>query len=264
MFTWGSKFFFGTFAAAFVGALVYGLTTGGGPVGVLSYGYKGGVGDHAGYTLLMSVAWISLLLGVISVLVRDGDAEDMAIVAGVEDPIAVRPPSGPAVAAPLTAVGIGCLALSLAVGQAFLFLGIAIIGVAAIDWMIQAWSERVTGDPRVNSIIRNRILGPIQIPMFSLVGVAAVAIAMSRVMLAVSKTGAVIAASAAALFIFLSAVMIAKSKAPRPIVSAIVSFGVVAVLAGGVIGAVAGEREGESHGEELEELEEESLVGEGE
>ena len=35
MFTWGSKYLFGVSLAAFVGAVAYGLITGGDPVGVL-------------------------------------------------------------------------------------------------------------------------------------------------------------------------------------------------------------------------------------
>lgn len=265
MFTWGSKYFFGIFVAAYLGAIAYGLITGGGPVGVVSYGYKGGVGEHTGYTMLMTASVLSLLLGIVSVIVRDGDAEDMAVVAGADHAIAVRPPASPSVSAPLAALGIGSLALSLAVGDAFLYLGLAVIAVAAIDWMIQAWAERATGDDQVNGIIRNRILGPIQVPMLSMVAIAAVAISISRVLLAVSKTGAVVLASVAALFIFLSSILIAKSRAPRPIVSALVSFGVVAVFAGGVVGAVAGEYESEHGGEHGgEHSEDESHSEEGE
>ena len=93
MFTWGSKYFIGIFVAAFLGAVAYGLITGGGPVGVISMGYKGGVGEHTGYTILMSTSLLSLFLGVMSVITRDGDAEDMAERAGVEQAIAVRPPA---------------------------------------------------------------------------------------------------------------------------------------------------------------------------
>ena len=58
MFTTGSKWFFGLAAFAFVAALVYGGATNPSEVGmstftgVLTLGYKGGVGDHFGYSVL--------------------------------------------------------------------------------------------------------------------------------------------------------------------------------------------------------------------
>ena len=121
---------------------------------------------------------------------------------------------------------------------------------------MQAWSERATGDDEVNASSVDRVIGPFQIPMLSVLAIVVMAVGLSRVMLAVSKTGAVVFVAAAAVFIFGGAVLIAKSRAPRAIVSAIVTFGAVAVLAGGIVGAVAGEREfheeehGEDHSEE--------------
>jgi hypothetical protein len=249
MFTWGSKYLFGIFAAAFGAAVAYGLITGGGPVGVISMGYKGGVGEHVGYTILMSASLLALFLGIVSVISRDGDAEDMAALAGVDHAIGVRPPASSSIAGPLTGFGIACLALGVAVGQAFLYLGIAVLAVVAIEWMVQAWAERATADDGVNDVIRRRILGPIQVPMLSLLAIAVVVISLSRILLAVSKTGSVVIVSVAATFVFLSAVLIAKSRAPRSIVSALVSFGAVAVLAGGVVGAVQGERDFHHHDE---------------
>jgi hypothetical protein len=250
MFTWGSKYLFGISLAAFVAAVAYGLITGGGPVGVISGGYKGGVGEHVGYIMLIATSFGALVLGIVSVIVRDGDSEDMSSLAGADHALAVKPPVGLSIAAPLTAFGIACLALGIAVSQAFLYLGIAVLLVVGIEWLVQAWSERATGDDQVNEIIRKRILGPIQVPMLGLLGIAVVVLGISRVLLAVSKTGSVVVASVAAVFVFLSAILISKSKAPRSIVSAIVTFGAVAVLAGGVVGAVSGERDFHHHGEE--------------
>ncbi len=250
MFTWGSKYLFGVSVAAILGAIVYGLVTGGGPVGVISMGYKGGVGEHTGYAILMAAGFVAMFLGIIGVVTRDGDAEDMAQLAGSERALAVKAPSRLSISAPLAAFGIACLALGLAVSNLFLYLGIAVLIVVGIEWTVQAWSERATGDDEVNDIIRRRVLGPFQIPMLSLLAIVVMAIGLSRVMLAVSKVGAVVFVVCAAAFIFGSAILIAKSRAPRAIVSAIVTFGAVAVLAGGVVGAVAGERDFHEHEEE--------------
>lgn len=259
MFTWGSKYLFGISVAAFVAAVVYGLVTGGGPVGVISGGYKGGVGDHVGYTMLLSTSFGALVLGIVSVIARDGDSEDMSALAGAEHALAVKPPTGLSIAAPLTAFGIGCLVVGVAVSTVFLYLGVAVLLIVGIEWLVQAWSDRATGDDQVNNIIRQRVLGPIEVPMLSLLAIAVIVLGISRILLAVSSTGSVVIASVAAAFVFCSAILITKSKAPRSIVSAIVTFGAVAVLAGGVVGAVSGERDFHHHGEEQGEVE-----GEGE
>lgn len=264
MFTWGSKFLFGVFGAAYLSAIVYGLVSGGGPVGVISLGYKGGVGEHVGYVVLMSAAFVAFTLGVVSVITRDGDSEDMAALAGSEQALAVRPLTGLSVAGPLSAFGIACLAVGVAVSQAFLYLGVAVLFVVAIQWLIQAWSERATGDDEVNNIIRNRVLGPIEVPMLGGLAIAVIVLGISRILLAVSAINAVIVASVAAVFVFASAVMIAKSQAPRAIISAIVSVGAVAVLAGGIVGAVSGERDLHLEGEEIQSEEGESSEEEGE
>ncbi|MDH3292988.1 MAG: hypothetical protein OER95_01545 [Acidimicrobiia bacterium] len=243
MFTWGSKYLFGVCLAAFIGALAYGLITGGEPVGVISLGYKGGVGEHVGYTLLISAGFAALLLGVVGVVTRDGDAEDMSQLVGSERTLSVRPPIGLSIASPLTAFGVACLALGLAVSQAFLYLGIVVLAIVGIEWTVQAWSDRATGDDEINDVIRRRILAPFEVPMLGLLAIAVVVIGLSRILLAVSEAGSVVIATITAAFIFLSAILITKSRAPRAIISAIVTFGAVAVLAGGIVGAVIGERD---------------------
>ena len=262
MFTWGSKYLFGVSLVAFVSAIAYGLITGGGPVGVVSLGYKGGVGEHLGYTLLIGATFATLFLGIVGVITRDGDAEEMAQLAGAERTLSVRPPIGASITSPLAAFGVACLALGVAVSQAVLYLGIAVLVIVGIEWTIQAWSERATGDDEINAVIRQRVLSPFEVPMLSLLAIAVVVLGLSRVLLAVSEVGSVVIAVAAAAFVFLSAVLISKSRAPRAIISAIVTFGAVAVLVGGVVGAVVGERDFH-HGEEPH-ADDDSVVEEGE
>ncbi len=250
MFTWGSKYLFAICGAAFLGAVVYGLVTGGGIVGVLSMGYKGGVGEHTGYAILLAASFSALFLGIVGVITRDGDAEELASRVGVDHALAVKPPSGLSISAPLAAFGIACLALGLAVSNLFLYLGLVVLVIVGLEWTVQAWSERATGDDEVNDIIRRRIIGPFEVPMLSMLAVVVMAIGVSRVLLAVSEIGAVVVAVAAAAFIFGAAVLITKAQAPRAVVSAIVTFGAVAVLAGGVVGAAVGERDFHHHEED--------------
>ncbi len=259
MFTWGSRNLFGVALLAFVGAVVYGLSTGGHIIGALSMGYKHGVGEHVGYTILMGAMFVALLLGVMSVATREGNSEDMSELVGVDHALAVRAPSRPAFWGPLAAFGLACIAVGVATSPAFLYLGFAVLTVTVLEWTVLAWSDRATGDPEVNDVIRSRFLSPMEVPILAMLGIAVIVLGLSRVLLAVSAAGSVIAAVIAAIFVFGSAIFIAKSRAPRSIISAIVAFGAVAVLAGGIVGAAVGEREfhhGEEHGEEGDHAEE--------
>ncbi len=243
MFTWASKYFLGISVIAYVAAIFYGMSSGGSIVGTLSMGYKGGVGEHTGYAILLGVAWVALMLTVVAVMTRDGDAEEMSALVGSERTLAVRPPSGGSMWGPMTAFGIACLAVGVAVSQAFFLLGLVVLAVVTIEWVIQAWSDRATGDAEVNEIVRDRVVGPFEVPMLGSLAIAVVVLGISRILLTVSEVGSVVVAVVAAAFIFGSAVLIAKGRLPRQIVSAIVAFGAVAVLAGGIIGAVNGERD---------------------
>ncbi len=251
MFTWGSRNLLTIGLFAYIGAIIYGITTGGGLIGTLSMGYKGGVGDHVGYTILMGLAFVAALLGVMAIATREGQSEDMSAAAGVDRALAVRPPTAPTYWAPMGAFGVACIALGAAVSQAFLILGIVILVVTAMEWAMTAWSDRATGDPEVNSIIRARLLSPFEVPMLALLGIAVVVLGVSRVLLAApSKTASTTIVVLVAAAIFGCAVLFAKSRASRSVMSGVLAFGAVAVLAGGVVGAALGEREIEHHGEE--------------
>lgn len=263
MFTTGSKFFYGLSIVAFVAAAAYGWTTGGDGLGPLSVGYKGGVGDHLGYALLMGVFFASAFLGGVAFFTRDGEAETLARIAGTEQVPQVTPPTAPSYWGALTAFGLACLMLGVAISQVFLYLGIAVIGVVAVEWMALAWSDRATGDPETNRAVRDRLLGPIEIPMLAALGIATIMIGLSRILLANSKTGAVVAGAIVATLIFGGANVLAQTNAPRRYVSAAVAALGVLVIGGGIVGAIIGEHEidhgGEEHHDEGDSTEEEGL-----
>lgn len=243
MFTWGSKYLFAVAGASLIGAALYGLISGGGLIGVVSLGYKGGVGEHTGYTILVAVAIVSTFLAVLNLMFRDGDAETAAEVAGVDHVLAVSTPRTPSFWGPLAGFGVACMAVGLAVSQAFFILGVVVLAVVTLEWMVLAWSDRATGDDTVNAVIRTRTLGPLEIPMLAMLGIAVVVIGLSRVLLAVPAAGATAVAAIVAAAVFGSAVAIAKSNASRSVITGVVAIAAVAVLAGGIVGAVLGERE---------------------
>lgn len=263
MLTWGSKFFFAVAGFALFGAIVYGLVTGGQPIGVVSGGYKGGVGDHLGYTILVAVSLTALALAVTTIITRDGDADTMAARAGVSSVPDLMPPAGSSIWAPVAAFGVAAIIIGVAVSQAFFILGLAVLFVVGLQWVVLAWSDRATGDPEVNEVIRRRVLGPIEIPMMACLAIAVVAIAISRVFLASGKIGAVVAGSIVAIVVFFGAVALSKIDLKRNALNGIVAIGAVLVLAGGIIGAAIGPAEhGEEHGDDHSD-EEHSEDGEG-
>jgi hypothetical protein len=222
---------------------------------VISSGYKGGVGDHVGYSVLLFAALGLALLGFISILVRDGDADVMAARAGVASVPAVQQPADASYWGPITAFGVAALIIGLALSPVFFILGIAVLAVTTLMWGVQAWADRATGDPETNRIVRGRVLGPIELPMLSLLAIAAVAVGVSRVFLAASKTGATVAGTLFTIFVFGSAVLMSKVNLKRSAVNGIVALGALAILAGGIVGAAVGERDFEHHEEDHSEVE---------
>lgn len=257
MFTWGSKYLFGVTAASLIGALVYGLITGGGLIGVLSIGYKGGVGEHAGYATLLAVALATGALGVLNVIVRDADVE--AVDEG--GALALATPRRAAYWGPMAAFGVACLVVGVAVSRAFFALGLAVLGVVVLEWAVQAWSDRATGDEAINAAMRERLIGPLEVPLMAVLGIAVVVLGISRVLLAVSETGSVVVAAAVAAVIFVLANVMARAKMSRGAIAGIVAVSVVAVLAGGIIGAAHGERK---IGHETGQHQESGAAGQGE
>ena len=251
MFTWGSKYLFAISLVSLLGAAVYGLVSGGDVLGVISSGYKGGVGDHTGYTILIAIAGVSAGLGTLNLMIRDGDAEVGSAAAGASHALAVTTPRTPSYWGPLAAFGVACLAVGIAVGQAFFILGILVLSVVALEWLVLAWSDRATGDEEVNRVIRGRVLGPLEVPMLATIAIAVFVIAVSRVLLTSPSPGVSTAvASVVAALVFGAAVAIARSDASRSVITGVVAIAAIAVLAGGIVGAVNGEREISHHSDD--------------
>ena len=75
MLTTGFKLWFGLCVVMVVAAIFAGYTTGGTETGPISLGWKGGVGNHVVYTLLMIGAASMAVIGVVSQAFRDSDSE---------------------------------------------------------------------------------------------------------------------------------------------------------------------------------------------
>jgi hypothetical protein len=252
MITTGSKWFYGFGFLSLVLAAAYGWTTGGNGLGPVSVGYKGGVGDHFGYGVLLSAGIISLLFGFVATALRDADAAAVAQVAGTE----AVPPVLPAQTSywpPVAAFGAALVVIGL-VSEAVIFVyGLIVLGIVLVEWAVQAWADHATGDPETNRRIRNRLMNPIEYPAAGLLALGVLAVAFSRVFLALSVESAVWVALAVGVVVVAGGFIVAArpTVSPNVVVGLLVAAAVL-VIGIGVAGAVAGTREFHEHEEEGE------------
>jgi hypothetical protein len=273
MITRGSKFFYGAAAVSLLTALVYGFITGaaahggvldvfsnGGLVnsiiGPLSFGWKGWVGDQVGYSVFMGFAAVMAALGGFQSAFRDGDAEALVqlqgsgVTAETAD-LRVVQPQGLSYWPILAAFSLGAVVVGLAVSSIVFVIGCLGLAVAGIEWTIRAWSERASDDAAANVELRNKFMHPIEVPVGATLAAGAIIFLMSRILLAVSKVGAVFVIIGVAVAVFGVAVLLAsRPQLKRSVlVGALLGFGVL-LIAGGIVGGIAGPAEREHHGEE--------------
>jgi hypothetical protein len=255
MITTGSKFFYGLAAFLAVAAVVYGYASGGGGLGPISVGYKGGVGEHLGYGILLAAAVASLFAGFCSTAFRDADPEPTAALQGT-DTLPAATPTSTSFWPVVGAFGVVLAIVGVVLNNVFFVAGLIALGAVAVEWTMQAWSDRATGDPAVNREIRNRIMFPIEVPVAGALAIAVVVIGYSRVFLAVSKLGAVwIALAIAATIFFIGTALSLRPRIRTDLVAGLLAGAAVLTIGLGIFGAMAGEREfhdlnAEEHGED--------------
>ena len=256
MFTTGSKYWLGLAGVLLVAALGYGLSTGGDPVGVISVGYKGGVGDHLGYGILIFGSVVALVAGALTLAWRDADPEAQALSAGTEEVPEADAPDSPSWWPVVTAFAFAIGVVGIVVEPFLVALAIGLLAVVIVEWTVKVWADRRTGDPDVNRSIRNRLMFPVEIPGIAIVIIAFVVLGLSRVLLALPRLGSTAAAVVMASVIMLTASLVAwRPRMNATLVTIVLLIGGLAVVAGGVVGAVVGEREFHPHEEEHEEPE---------
>lgn len=259
MLTRGSRFYFAASLTTYVVGVLYGVLTQTFDVGVknlllgdgvvnavlgpLTFGYKGGVGDHVGYTLLMVFAGGCLLLGLMAVAFRDVDVD--ALVEQDPDAGAVQPtPPTSNVWPAVGGVSLAIAALGAAVDPIIMWLGIGGVIVAAVEWTGVAWSEGVSSDLSAQAVARRRLMLPVEVPVGGALLLGVVAISFSRLLLAVESNVAIAVTLALAGVAFLGVVLLAKAESVRkPLAVGAVCAVAVLVLATGVIGAALGPAE---------------------
>jgi hypothetical protein len=254
--TTASKVYFGAAFVAAVAALVYSWGAGGGLEGPVTLGMKGGIGELGGYIVLMTTALVMALLGVAASILRDADPEVAARVARLEEVPPVTPPEGATYWPALGAAAAVTAAVGLVASPVMFVIGLIAAGLVLLEWMVQAWSDRATGDPAVNRRIRNRLMYPIEIPLIGALAIGTLVVSISRVLLATSATASWIIASAVGVIIFLTAVLLAyRPGVSKDAIAVVLVLFMAMAIGAGIAAAAAGHRtfgEGEGEGTELD------------
>lgn len=262
MFTPGLKLFVGLFAFLMSAALVVGVATElqvegmtakqaldqkgaiATLLGPMTVGWKGAVGNHLAYSILLSGAVVMLCLAVLFAVYRDADPGALAEAVESESVPLTRAPAG-ASYMPITAafsvivMGIGWVRSTPA-----LIAGFGLLVISAAAWTIRAWAERATGDSEVNAQIFKRIVDPFRVPVLAVAVIAFVVIGFSRVLLAVpdTKWSSIAFGGIGLLFAVGVVVVAAFPQMPRSLIASVLVVGALGVLGGLIWGGVAGER----------------------
>jgi hypothetical protein len=209
----------------------------------------------------MGFACVMVVLGGFTSVFRDGSPEALAElqgatvergeITGARVDLRVVTPQGLSFWPLFAAFSAGAAIVGLAVSTVLFGIGCLGLVIAGIEWTVKAWSERATGDPVQNKAIRDHLMHPLEIPIGAVLGAALVIFSMSRVLLAVSKVGAVFFIIIFATAVFVVAILLAtRPELKRSVlVGALLVFGVL-IIGGGIWGGVAGPREKEEHSEE--------------
>ncbi len=247
----GLKLYVGIALTAATAAILGGYTSGGDGVGPLSAGYKGGVGDQVSYSILLGVAFVALIVGALLTIFRDADAEAVAEAMGTDVAPVGQRPVATSIWPIIAGIGTGFVAVGMAVSAVVTGVGFVILAIVAFEWTMTAWADRATGDANTNITLRNQVMSPFEVPLLGLLGGGVVVMAISRIFLATTKTGATVVGAVVAIVILSVGVVLAQQpKLSKNLVTGLVGIVAVAILAGGVWGAIEGTREIEEHEEE--------------
>ena len=167
MFTPGFKLYAGVGALFLLAAVLYAWTSGGvdwglfpDNLGTLYYavqgavtaGWRGGVGDHLGYVVLLTGAGCAFTLGCVLVAFRDTDAKALAEVGGHQPgPPLPRPRARRASSRRSPRSAWPLLVLGLVTTQLLWWAGLLVLGLAALEWTVRglgrAGHRRRPGQP---------------------------------------------------------------------------------------------------------------------
>lgn len=227
MITTGSKLLIGSAVLATVYAVVYGLTR---------EGTLGTIGLASAAVALAFLAGINLYTRDANVGAGDTGATTMSAAARQAPSRSVWPLAA--------ALGASAAVVGVVTYPAVAIVGLVLLLAAALEWMVQAWSERGSDDSVFNARIRDRIANPLEMPILGVMGGGLVIFFFSRVMLSVTKIGSVVVLSVlAGLVLFVAFLLAYKPRVSTSTMAGVVAIAAVALVAGGAVAAFTGERE---------------------
>ena len=250
------RFYMSLSAAALLGALVAALSSNdtnaliNRVIGPISIGWKGAVGDHLAYTLLLGVAVVSATIGILLTAFRDADASALAEVAQTDMVPLTRAPRGASYWPIFAAFSAAAVLIGLAISSRGLALaGAGLLAASVVVWTLRSWAERATGDDLANLELYQQLVEPLRLPVLALVLVAVMVIGFSRVLLTLpSKSSSVIVFGAFGVVVLIGAIAIAIKPRISKTATVLVLFVLgLLIIAGGIIGAINGPREFERH-----------------
>jgi len=264
------RFYVGFAVAALLGAITAALgSNDDAPVinrvlGPITVGWKGAIGDHLAYSVLLGVAVVAGFVGILLTAFRDADASAVAEVVHSESAPLTRAPLGANYWPIVSVFAIATLLIGLSISSQNLAIagGIA-LGASALMWTLRAWAERATGDERSNVELYQQLVEPIRLPALSIIIIGVVAIGFSRVLLALPNTKSSAAVfGVVALVFLLGAIGVALKPRISKSIVILLMFGLgLAIVVGGIVGAALGHREFHKH--EIEPTGQEAPAGEG-
>jgi hypothetical protein len=222
---------------------MYAFASRAGFTGGLSGGLYGSVGEHSGYVVFLTMAAVMLFVGGIVVALRDADIEASAALYQLESIPEAIPPAYPTLWPIIAAVAAVCAVVGLVISAQLFVFGVLVAAVVLIEWMVLAWSDRATGDPVVNRRIRNRLMNPVEVPVFGAIAAVVLVLCVSRVLLALTPHGSTAAALTIAVLVLGMGVLFAfVPKAGRTVVTVLAVVVVLGIITSGIIGAAEGSR----------------------
>ncbi|MBA3287701.1 MAG: hypothetical protein H0U21_06710 [Acidimicrobiia bacterium] len=231
MTTTGSKLLIGATVMAVVAAVVYGVIVG---------GALGTIG-------LSSAAMGLALLAGVNVYTRDADVSSMDTQAVMAAPAAAAAP-GNSMWPIGAAVGGVLLVVGFVTYPVMVVFGVVVLLAATVEWTVQAWSERASGDATFNASLRGRMAHPLEFPVLGAIGLGVVIYSFSRIMLFLSQAGGPAAfATIAALILLVGFVVAFRPTVRSGAVAGVATIALVGLVAGGVAAALEGERELHPH-----------------
>ena len=222
---------------------------------VAFFGYSAAVGERSGAFLFLGLVFAAATLGLVVTGATIGepvpepaaDGDDAIETVDVEVASVAHPSMWPFV----TALALGLAAIGAAVDGRLLAVGLVAGLIPAAGWLGRVWREHAGWTTQLSERLGYRVLVPVALPVGMVLLVGAIAISVSRVLLALPEKGSTAGALVIAVLVLFGLAFIA-ARLPRLRSSALIAvaaFAAVAVVAAGSVGAATGERKFENKGE---------------